>query len=730
MKRIYLLFCIVFNLALNAQNPIASYYGNDSYPTWTDKIKWVNKINMGTYSNGVTNFERFENARDLLYLAGGGVLYYPTGTYDFTSGPYEGPNGRGLMLKTGVVILGDRPVSDSVSIDGTLVLPTKFIFKYIKKPALVDSGYVPCDWNIIGLKTSASEQLKDVNNIGIAWVHLEGATVYFGPQFTWGAKYSTAGAWMSTKTFGAWANRVPDGTHPIDPYAGGTSGQPFVGAGKGRFVFGCVIANAVVINNAIDYGLTSSVPKPNPDFYFMYKFAARIQIYGSNVFIGNNLLPKPTKCFKYNQLICNTDQSKGCSKVCLSNPIDVLLFDYAINFGVECNKSLYNVTSNKDSGYFQKNVIIKDNYIYNHGRKGVDASGLWTIIKNNKNIRNYCNAGDDIYGLGSGWTLTLDGYIKSCAGGNGCISDNLSRAYDICGKALWVDSNYYDGTGSNPGNDGEGILAQTDGGTSTLNSWCVTRNQGNGSYMGGYNINQYGSLFAWNTGANTYGNMSTSTFTDAAFVSNSIASTGTGDLLLSCPGISPTAPTNVLVSLLSDSTGAIITWADASSDEIGFRIDKRIGTSGNWKTVVYRPRHSTGSALNVQMWIDYMIPRGVNFYYRVVAIACSDDNTGASAILGPHRINDITTEITESAVGKIHFEVYPNPSSDIINIVLNDILNSHVSLIISDAGGRIIREIQIENVTNSIGISDIDNGLYFITLKTGDNKITTKFIKF
>ena len=65
-------------------NPIATFYsGPEGYPAWTDRISWKNVINMKKYAKGKTDFERFEKARDEL-SEGGGVLYYPAGTYDFT----------------------------------------------------------------------------------------------------------------------------------------------------------------------------------------------------------------------------------------------------------------------------------------------------------------------------------------------------------------------------------------------------------------------------------------------------------------------------------------------------------------------------------------------------------------------------------------------------------------------------------------------------------------------
>ena len=107
-------------------NPVATFYsGPEGYPAWTDEVHWSHVINMATYPKGKTLFEKFEKARDEL-SEGGGVLYYPAGTYDFSTMP----PGRGLMLVHGVVIRGEAPTGHPVAADGKLELPTKFIFGF------------------------------------------------------------------------------------------------------------------------------------------------------------------------------------------------------------------------------------------------------------------------------------------------------------------------------------------------------------------------------------------------------------------------------------------------------------------------------------------------------------------------------------------------------------------------------------------------------------------------
>ena len=52
-------------------------------------MNWKHVINMATYAKGKTLFDKFEKARNEL-SEGGGVLYYPAGTYDFSTMPPGG----------------------------------------------------------------------------------------------------------------------------------------------------------------------------------------------------------------------------------------------------------------------------------------------------------------------------------------------------------------------------------------------------------------------------------------------------------------------------------------------------------------------------------------------------------------------------------------------------------------------------------------------------------------
>lgn len=633
-------------------NPVATFHaGNpDGYPAWTDRMAWHRVIDMSTYENGANDFERFENARDEIHAQGGGVLYYPGGDYDFTDMPADGPDGRGLMLRSGVVLRGATPTGDRWARgdgggeDGTLELPTRFLFGFTPRvgTGVTPTGETPRDWNFVGLLPSEDESLGEIEDVGVAWIHFVGASVFWGFEMNWsGATYANAGGWKSALVKADWANRVADGTFPWDYFAGArlNPAAQALAAGAGRLVFGCVFEDSAPVNNVIMEGRGGG-KNFGPDGYWLQKFGARVQVYGSEVYVGNNVFPKSRRSFLYRQTVGhNPQQSENAAN--WINREETILFDYNYSTAVDINKEYLNPFANKDAIYFLPGVVVRDNFVYNHGRKGFNLSGEWMTIRNNHNARRILSQTvPPDYGPASGQAhyLTLDGYVQCKPGGSGSISDSLSRAFDLAGGPLWIDSNTYDAARSNVANDGEGILCQAHGGTQ-LFSWAVTRNAGP-EYMAGYDVHHYGSLWAWNNaGGKRIGNIKAGNLFDMAVVGNTSGNTATDGnaldpdgVLTTCPGSSPLPPQNVVASL--EESSIRITFDDVASNEIGFRVDRLID-GGDWHAVAYRPRQSYAHPQNPTEWVDYLAPRGIELHYRVVAINCADDDTGASSPTGP-----------------------------------------------------------------------------------------------
>ena len=81
----------------------------------------------------------------------------------------------------------------------------------------------------------------------------------------------------------------------------------------------------------------------------------------------------------------------------------------------------------------------------------------------------------------------------------------------------------------------------------------------------------------------------------------------------------PSAPTNLQATL--NSAQVDVSWTDSSSDETGFRVQRKLGLIGAWINVA-----TLGA--NVQSWTDSGPLAGSStYFYRVVAFNAGGDST-------------------------------------------------------------------------------------------------------
>lgn len=584
MKKLTLLtfFCVamITNSLFAITNPVSQYYPA-GYPVWTDQIQWSDVIDMKTDARITTitgEWARYEKGVELLG-ADGGVLYYPSGTYVFSDIPAgvdgAAPQGEGIMLRSGVVIMGEKPASPQVAsaiTSGTIALTTKFefpLYNRLVRTTGVDSTDVkplPGFWNFVGLKARVGQTVKDVNNIGICFVQFKYGGVYWGAEYAWAASYTdpTAKAYgnSSVEAKNGWMKtRVADGTHYMDPFGGcaaltiGTDvGTDYKGVGSGRLIMACRFDESVLMDaggylqNAKKNGLTNLAQTFKGLALDSYRFSGRITVDAKDVFIASNAITKPVTL----PFIYKTWLFLGASSPYITQmqnkayPLPVL-FDPAKQIGIDVGKSvtgLINVQQRAElkegAPFYEPNIIVRDNYVYNHGNKGIEVTGKWVKVINNVNDRNFLGNGlpssteyvssmlgdaVDVYGITtaipyqtSGTSTTTPPVLINvipeqghyCArlsnwAGTKENDDNMARAYDMGGQNVWIDSNRYWCTGSATGNDGEGILCQRSGQIECI-SWSITNNKilskpeaSKSGYIGMYDVNVVGALIINNS---------------------------------------------------------------------------------------------------------------------------------------------------------------------------------------------------------------------------------------
>jgi hypothetical protein len=95
---------------------------------------------------------------------------------------------------------------------------------------------------------------------------------------------------------------------------------------------------------------------------------------------------------------------------------------------------------------------------------------------------------------------------------------------------------------------------------------------------------------------------------------------------------------------------------------------------------------------------------------------------------GTYYVDDfVVTQLPTSGIEVLNdniISIYPNPATDLLNISSdNEILNAEIINI----DGQLVKS--VSNHFNSIGISELSNGFYFVNVYTETGKKTYKFIK-
>ena len=123
-------------------------------------------------------------------------------------------------------------------------------------------------------------------------------------------------------------------------------------------------------------------------------------------------------------------------------------------------------------------------------------------------------------------------------------------------------------------------------------------------------------------------------------------------------------------------------------------------------------------------WVEYTYDinayQGQNVY---IAIQCVSVDAFALLI--------DAFKVTATALGtadffKSNFTVYPNPSNNVLNISNTNSLEI-TSASITDVNGRIVKE--VNSSVESINISELNAGVYFLKIKTIDGEGFTKIVK-
>ena len=292
-------------------NPIATLYGNGTYP-WADTmVNWSCVYNVKDYGGS------FDEAQKAATGGGGGVVYFPPETYSFKAN---------IIIESNVVIRG-KPTTEMAK-KGTSPgsLAPKTVFK--------------CTFGEhIGILNNDPKGA----NFGIINVELDGCAVMFWPAL----KTTSEGLkfwWTAEDVMGMGQNKVVIGNKIHDV----TYQHPDPADTSSNIVwpwrFGTAIAcysdnNTLVANNLISKSTTSMK---------------------TTIVLGGDKMTVP--------YLVDSRYGIDVNQLLLGGVIGKYV-------GHQCPSQPGTLTPSCFPWYFRKGLVVRDNYVYMNGRVGVSWSG-------------------------------------------------------------------------------------------------------------------------------------------------------------------------------------------------------------------------------------------------------------------------------------------------------------------------------------------------------------------
>jgi hypothetical protein len=173
--------------------------------------------------------------------------------------------------------------------------------------------------------------------------------------------------------------------------------------------------------------------------------------------------------------------------------------------------------------------------------------------------------------------------------------------------------------------------------------------------------------------------------------------------------------TNFTASKKANST--LLNWVTTSEiNNHGFAVE-RSNNATSWEQISFVKGNGTAASTKEYSVVDDNPTKGIN-YYRLKQI----DNSGKFTYSAIKFVNF-------SEKGATGFSIYPNPANTSIRLNLETLVgNGQITL--TDLLGKTVKTIAVNNqqANVTIDVSNLNKGIYFITLKNGENVTTSKVV--
>ena len=328
----------------------------------------------------------------------------------------------------------------------------------------------------------------------------------------------------------------------------------------------------------------------------------------------------------------------------------------------------------------------------------------WTSNSNGHGVTEGGSSGSPLFNNSQGYIIgTLTGGSSSC---------NSPTSQDYYGKMSyhWTSN----GTANNlrlkpwldPTNSGVLTLAGSANPCSSSTGPCSASSTTCDEYINTVQLNTINNTSACSVGG--YGNyLSTST---NLIKGNQYSITVTPDLLSQTGSAFTNDEIAVWIDYNNDSD-----FLDAG-EQVGYVL---VGTGWSNVFTFTVPTSAVSSAVRMRVRISYstdgaIVPCGLSTYGEVEDYTVNITTSGASLLE-----NDLSA-----------ITIYPNPSSDILNIDLSSANEEIQSISLVDITGKLIQTIDVhENALLKLNLSSFASGLYYIKISSATNTVVRQVVK-
>jgi hypothetical protein len=230
------------------------------------------------------------------------------------------------------------------------------------------------------------------------------------------------------------------------------------------------------------------------------------------------------------------------------------------------------------------------------------------------------------------------------------------------------------------------------------------------------------------------GGLITVNVTGFSLVSNGVTSSNASDAL-NCSNtnsgdndgesasLSVTAPLPVKLSGFKtrsiDCEGIQLNWTTESEiNSKGFNVERSLDGK-EFEKVAFISSNQNSSVVREYSFEDVNFKSNGTYYYRLVELDLDGTFKVSETISHEYNCFDVTD-----------FSIYPNPTSDKLNLNFNGIKGQVIVMDLLDVQGKLVRKVRVDTSNpQELSVKDIAPGFYSLQFNVGDQVINRKFIK-